>query len=108
MALMITLDDAMDVMDRETVMLWLEKQIDAQQTILNEQDSVIEALKSDLNETLEVLVQKPEVVLCKDCKHGEPFNEDVFCTKEIGTIESSVHKQEWFCADGERKSNGND
>jgi hypothetical protein len=46
----------------------------------------------------------PEVIRCKECKHGEPCNEgDVFCTKDIGTIESSVHKSEWFCADGERR-----
>lgn len=44
-----------------------------------------------------------ELIRCKNCKHGEPFNEDVFCTKDIGTIESCVHKPEWFCADGERK-----
>lgn len=43
------------------------------------------------------------LVLCKDCKHGEPCNEDVYCTKDIGTIESSVHEPYWFCADGERE-----
>ena len=43
------------------------------------------------------------LVMCKNCKHGEPCNEDVFCTKDIGAIESSVHKPNWFCADGERK-----
>ena len=53
---------------------------------------------------LALLKEQPEIVRCKDCKHGELCNEgDVFCTKDIGTIESCVHKPEWFCADGERK-----
>ena len=43
------------------------------------------------------------IIRCKDCKHGEPCNEDVYCTKEIGTIESSVHKPDWFCADARRR-----
>lgn len=48
-------------------------------------------------------LNQPEIIRCRDCKHGEPCNEgDVFCTKDIGTIESSVHKPEWFCAYGER------
>jgi len=51
----------------------------------------------------------PEIVLCRDCKHGEPFNEcDVYCTKDIGTIESSVHKPDWFCADAKKVVNCND
>lgn len=44
------------------------------------------------------------VVRCKDCKHGEPCNEgDIFCIKDIGTIESPVHQPNWFCAYGERR-----
>lgn len=46
-----------------------------------------------------------EIVRCKDCEYGELCNEgDVFCTKDIGTIESSIHKSEWFCADGTSRS----
>ena len=45
-----------------------------------------------------------ELVRCGDCKHGEPCNEgEVYCTKDIGTFESPVHKPDWFCADGERR-----
>ena len=51
-------------------------------------------------------VEMRELVMCRNCKHGEPCNEDVFCTKDIGTIESSVHKPDWFCADGEHKEGG--
>lgn len=50
-----------------TKLVHIEK-ADAEKIIglLKDQESVIEALKSDLAETLEVLAQKPEVVLCKD------------------------------------------
>ena len=43
------------------------------------------------------------VVRCKDCKHGDPCNDgEIHCEKDIGTIETSVHKPDWFCADGEK------
>lgn len=53
------------------------------------------------------LVEKPqELVRCKDCWHGDPCNDGgIHCEKDIGTIETSVHKPDWFCADGERKGN---
>ena len=44
------------------------------------------------------------IVRCKDCKHGEPCNDgEIYCKKDVGTIETAVHKPDWFCADGERK-----
>lgn len=50
-----------------------------------------------------------ELIRCRDCKYGEPCNEgDVYCTKDIGTIESSVHKPDWFCADGKRRNDEDD
>ena len=37
------------------------------------------------------------VVRCKDCKHGEPYDDGgVIC-------EAIWHNDDWFCADGERK-----
>lgn len=35
--------------------------------LLKEQESIVEALKSDLDETLKVLGEQPEIVRCKDC-----------------------------------------
>lgn len=64
--------------------------------VLKEQESVIETLKSDLNETLEVLAQRPEIVLCKDCA----FRNEINC---LQYYRRSELPDDWFCADGERK-----
>ena len=46
-----------------------------------------------------------ELIRCKDCKHGEPCNDgEIYCEKDIGTIETAVHKPDWYCADGEAKA----
>lgn len=47
----------------------------------------------------------PEIIRCKECVHGDPCNGgEIYCEKDIGTFETAVHKPDWFCADGERKS----
>lgn len=57
-----------------------------------------------LQDVLILLKEQEAVVRCKDCKHGDPFNGgEIYCEKDIGTIETSVHKPDWFCADGERR-----
>ena len=61
--------------------------------LLKEQESVIEALKSDLNETLAVLGEQAEIVLCKDCKRKDTLS----CPN------APVRPDDWFCADGERR-----
>ena len=38
-----------------------------------------------------------EIIRCKDCKHGEPYDDGgVIC-------EAIWHDDDWFCADGERR-----
>lgn len=76
-------------------------------TLLKDHESVIEALKSDLDETLTVLSEQPEIVRCRECKHGcrmgsggvymceSPEQNEKMCIH--------VHKPDWFCADGERR-----
>ena len=68
--------------------------------LLKEQDSVIEALKSDLDETLAVLGEYAEIVRCRDCVHAEPerVEEEIWCP-----VTCSLRSMDWFCADGERK-----
>ena len=48
-----------------------------------------------------------DLVRCKNCKHGEQCNQNLgefySCGKDIGTFETTVHKADWFCADGELK-----
>jgi len=67
--------------------------------LLEEQESVIEALKSDLDETLAVLGDQPEIVRCADCT----FRNEINCPQYYRRNELP---DDWFCADGERKSNG--
>ena len=43
----------------------------------------------------------PEIVRCKDCKHGEKCNEIYLCGKARGF--GIAHDPSWFCADGEHK-----
>jgi len=50
--------DEMDKKEKAKTVEWIDDAL----KLLKEQESVIEALKSDLSETLEVLAQKPEVV----------------------------------------------
>lgn len=71
--------------------------------LLNEQESIIESLKSDLHETLEVVSGRLNVVKCKDCQLASMFETEdgqMFC--ECGAT-TDFHKPDWFCADGERK-----
>jgi hypothetical protein len=50
------------------------------------------------------VVNREELIRCNECKHGDPCNDgEIYCEKDIGTIETAVHKPDWFCADGERK-----
>ena len=37
-----------------------------------------------------------ELVRCKDCKHGEVWNNCIMCN-------SGAHNPDWFCADGEKR-----
>ena len=70
--------------------------------ILKDQESVIDALKSDLDETLKVLGEQPEIVRCKDCKHYK----DGFCYNPNTYDDEKTRgntSPNWFCADGERK-----
>lgn len=66
--------------------------------LLKDQESVIEALKSDLDETLTVLGEQAEIVRCKDCKYWD--SEEHNCNIKIGWFACGA---DWFCADGERK-----
>ena len=55
-------------------------------------------------------VEHPQIVRCKDCKHGS-----LYCTEDVcgaTLIECNhpdlgdtvaIHKLDWYCADGERK-----
>lgn len=48
-----------------------------------------------------LLEEQPEIVRCKDCKHGAPtIINGVWLSVTCGDID---HRPEWFCADGKRR-----
>ena len=61
-------------------------------------------------EAYKYISEQPQIVRCKDCKHGS-----LYCTEDVcgaTLIECNhpdlgdtvaIHKWDWFCADGERK-----
>lgn len=67
--------------------------------LLKEQESIIDSLKSDLSETLDVVTNRKNVVRCKDCKHGRLYAQDLVDCE----LQELAKEADWFCADGERK-----
>ena len=64
-------------------------------------DKEADKIKRD---ALKLLKSQPQIVRCKDCKHGEKtstfryYPNLTWCNKCLQT-----HGDDWFCADGERK-----
>ena len=50
--------------------------------------------------------EQPDIVRCKDCKHGYLYPCGVFCAKafvrELGESLEAYKDPYWYCADGER------
>ena len=69
--------------------------------LLKERESVIEALKSDLDETLAVLGEQPDIVRCRDCKYWRTNTEFCMCW----SVANAAHhtNPNWFCINGERR-----
>ena len=50
---------------------------------------------------------QPEIIMCNDCKHGitdgitDGF---VLCSKPYTERGNAIHRDDWFCADGERRT----
>lgn len=75
--------------------------------LLKEQESVIKALKSDLDETLAVLGGQPEIVRCEDCKHWIPgyiTEQDDFIPPKCGKYQQMVgHSADDYCSLAEKQ-----
>ena len=59
------------------------------------------------NEFLQLLPDKmQELVRCKDCKHGqyEVWDNGECVDKTVYCDGYGIHKPDWFCADGERRT----
>lgn len=46
-------------------------------------------------------LNEPEIIRCKDCRHGEKCNSVYLCGKSRGF--GMAHDPSWFCADGEKR-----
>ena len=80
--------------------------------LLNEQQNKIYALEVELASAkeyaegcLELLKEQPQIVRCKDCKHGKinPYERYTTCFHVGSCLYGNTRKSDWFCADGERK-----
>ena len=72
---------------------------------MSDREKVINDLQEQIEELEErlaiVLEGQPEIVRCKDCKHGDDtIINGKYLFKTCGGIN---HEPDWFCADGEAK-----
>ena len=58
-------------------------------------------ITSVLVDALILLQDQPDVVFCKDCKHGG--TDSVSYPQYWCSAHSEYHGADWFCADGEMK-----
>lgn len=66
--------------------------------------------KKLLREALVLLKEQPEIVRCKDCKHATMTSDGKMCkycemdTDDFGDQRYVYHDADWFCANGERRT----
>ena len=51
-----------------------------------------------IEDAITLLKEQPEIIRCKDCKHGVPGA----CGYGVD-CDDTWHNDDWFCADGERR-----
>ena len=89
------MEEAKNMADRQEIIKGLEW------WVKHQEGNVLPLAYSAVVETLEALKDKPEIVLCKDCKkcdlpEEKPY-ENGYCSR-CGYV-----KTDWFCADGDRR-----
>lgn len=89
---LINFNQVIEALDKERQLLLNREQYGAENVLVHHAINVIAELP---------IIRQPEIVLCKDCKYGEPMCQpwsDIICTQNRAT-----HIPDWFCADGERR-----
>ena len=74
--------------------------------LIKKQQDIIDTHKANLEETLECLVEKTNVVRCKDCENfvWNSISQNAgSCGIGIGDGRNNWHSKDWFCANGKRK-----
>ena len=86
---LINYNQAIEALDKERQFLLNREQYGAENVLVHHAINVIAELP---------IIRQPEIVRCKNCKHGEPgaCGDGVDC-------DGVWHDDNWFCADGERK-----
>ena len=84
--------------DREKYIEVLSKAVKTMKE--SNEDAQIKISLECIEDILELLKEKPEIVRCKDCKYSETMKpwDDIVCTQNGAT-----HCPDWFCADGQRR-----
>lgn len=74
--------------------------------LLKEQEDVNNALVDQCDRIRKLVIElaeQPQIVRCKDCKHGVPSSDEyMLCNKGIKF--DQYKKPDWFCADGEKRT----
>ena len=85
---LIDYNQAMSALEKECQLLLNREQYGAENVLVEHALNVISELS---------VIRQPEIVLCKDCKYR---NDTINCQL---ASEGMYQKDEWFCADGERR-----
>ena len=67
--------------------------------LLKEQEAEISRVSNEYLALVGKASKKPEIVRCKDCKHGRLYEQDLVDCE----LQELAKEADWFCADGERK-----
>ena len=97
---LINYNQAIDALDKERQLLLNREQYGAEHILVHHAINVIAELP---------IIRQPEVVRCKDCKHGSLYITEDVCGKILIECKHfelenkiEIHTEDWFCADGER------
>jgi len=63
----------------------------------------VDLTTEDAKKILELLKGQPEIVRCKDCKFNSGKCNGLYLQFVTCYKTGSPHKEDWFCADGERQ-----
>lgn len=56
-----------------------------------------------MEDIFKLLKEQPQIVRCKDCKRSGGRGRGIYCQFIECENTGTFHKDDWFCADGERK-----
>ena len=93
---LIDYNQAVEALEKERQLLLNREQYGAENVLVHHALNVIAELP---------VIRQPQIVFCKDCKHGqyEEWDNGECIDKTVYCDGYGIHRQDWFCADGERR-----